>query len=134
VNLELGKIDVKLVKVEITSQKDIKFLVDSFYDKVNQDDLLSPIFNSFAKVDWESHLPIMYRFWGSILLAEGSYNGAPFPKHLPLPIKDEHFERWVQLFESTVDENFVGVNAEEAKKRATTIAGIFKAKIKMLKG
>jgi len=111
-----------LIKVEIVSAKEVKILVDSFYDKVNKDVLLAPIFNSFAKVDWEKHLPIMYRFWGSILLGEGSYNGAPFPKHLPLPITDEHFERWVQLFKETVDGNFVGLNAQEAKKRAETIA------------
>lgn len=121
-------------RIEISSRIQVKLLVDLFYDKVNKDDLLSPVFNEFANVDWESHLPKMYDFWGSILLGEASYHGAPFPKHLPLPISDKHFERWLELFELTVDENFVGSNADEAKKRANSIAGIFKAKIKILKG
>lgn len=119
---------------QIDCKDDVKLLVDSFYDKVNQDPLLSPVFNDFAKVNWENHLPIMYKFWGSILLGEASYSGAPFPKHLPLPVKDEHFERWIHLFEATVDEYFFGANAEEAKSRANSIAGIFLSKIKAIKG
>ena len=119
---------------EIENRTDVEFLVDSFYTKVNEDTLLSPIFNGVAKVDWDNHLPIMYRFWSSILLGEASYNGRPFPKHLPLPVNDIHFERWLQLFFETIDENFTGEKAEEAKKRAQSIAGIFQSKMKVLKG
>ena len=119
-------------KREIKSKEDVKLLVDSFYDKVNQDELLSPIFNDLRKVNWDTHLPIMYKFWGSILLGEASYNGAPFPKHRELPVNEEHFDRWKLLFMQTVDEHFIGENASEAKLRAETIAGIFWGKIKML--
>ncbi len=122
------------MKEDISDQNDIKLLVDSFYDKVNQDELLSPIFNDLRQVNWETHLPIMYRFWGSILLGEASYSGQPFPKHRDLPVSEEHFNRWKQLFSETVDEHFIGKNANEAKFRAETIAGIFWGKIKMLGG
>ncbi len=118
----------------IASQEDIIVLVDTFYDKVNKDELLSPIFNDLAQVHWESHMPTMYAFWGSILLGSGTYNGRPFPKHLPLPIKQAHFDRWLLLFHTNIDEQFCGDLAEEAKTRATTIAGIFTAKIKAIKG
>ena len=79
-------------------------------------------------------MPTMYAFWGSILLGSGTYSGRPFPKHLALPIKQEHFDRWLLLFHSNIDEQFIGELAEEAKTRASTIAQIFTAKIKAIKG
>ena len=118
----------------IQTKEDVIYLVDSFYEKVNKDELLSPIFNEFARVDWESHMPTMYSFWSSILLGEESYSGRPFPKHLPLPIKQKHFDRWLELFHQTVDENFKGELAIEAKSRASNIAQIFSFKIKSIKG
>lgn len=117
---------------EISSREDVKELVDSFYAKVNEDSLLSPIFNDFAGVKWENHLPIMYDFWSSILLGDMSYKGNPFLKHMVLPIDKDHFSRWLELFLETVNERFTGAVAEEAKKRASTIAGIFQYKMEML--
>ena len=118
---------------EIKSDKEIKEMVDRFYDKVNQDELLSPVFNDFAAVDWEKHLPIMYSFWSSILLGEVTYRGNPFLKHIPLPVEKAHFDRWLQLFKETIDEHFTGDVAEEAKMRASSIAGIFQYKLESMK-
>lgn len=120
------------MKREIETPEDVKFMVDSFYEKVNQDQLLSPVFNDFANVDWESHLPKMYTFWESILFATGEYQGQPFQKHIPLPISLAHFERWIKLFEDNVDQHFEGEKAALAKHRALTIAHIFKTKLKHL--
>lgn len=113
----------------IESREDIKVLVDSFYDKVNQDDLLAPVFNDFAEVHWTTHLPVMYDFWSSILLGDQTYRGNPFLKHIPLPIDRPHFGRWLELFIKTVDSHFVGEKAEEAKLRAKSIAGIFEYRL-----
>lgn len=117
---------------EIETSEDVKQLVDSFYERVNKDGLLSPVFNDFAKVDWETHLPKMYAFWESILFATGTYQGQPFQKHIPLPISLEHFDRWTQLFTDNVDAQFEGEKAALAKQRAHTIAHIFKTKLKHL--
>jgi len=117
---------------DLSSGDGVKLLVDSFYEKVNQDDLLSPIFNEFADVNWESHLPRMYEFWDTILFYKGSYKGSPFPKHVPLPIEKMHFDRWISLFNSTVDEHFKGEMADEAKLRALSIATVFQSKISQL--
>lgn len=118
---------------EIKGEEEVKTMVDLFYDKVNKDDLLSPIFNEFANVDWEKHLPIMYNFWNTVLFGKGTYSGSPFPKHLSLPVEEKHFERWVELFKLTIDENFTGEMAESVKLRAHSIAITFSSKIKMLK-
>lgn len=107
----------------------VKELVDKFYLKVNADSLLSPVFNQEAKINWEEHLPTMYKFWGSILLGTADYHGRPFPPHAALHIGKEHFDRWLQLFLETANENFEGAIAEEAKQRANSIAQIFQNKL-----
>jgi hemoglobin len=117
---------------DIQNRQDIELLVRSFYDKVNKDALLSPVFNEVAAVHWESHLPIMYDFWSSMLLGEKSYKGNPFQKHIPLPINKAHFERWLAFFIETVDEHFTGEIAEEAKMRARSIAGVFQYKLEYI--
>ena len=120
------------MKEEIKTTEQVKQLVDKFYEKVNADNLLSPVFNQEAKVNWEGHLPKMYKFWGSILLGTADYNGRPFPPHETLQIDGKHFERWLQLFMETVNENFEGEIAETAKERAKNIATIFQHKLGLL--
>ena len=110
---------------DIATENDIKTLVDSFYGKVNADDLLSPIFNTLAKVEWDQHLPTMYRFWSSLLLKTNTYKGQPWPKHAVLPVDAAHFNRWLALFKETVDEHFFGPKSIEAKNAAASIADTF---------
>jgi len=114
---------------DIQSREDIQTLVDSFYAKVFVDPLLAPV---FASVNWPHHKPIMYNFWSSILLGDQSYQGNPFQKHIPLVIDQNHFSRWLELFTQTVDENFEGEKANEAKQRAYSIAGIFQSRLGLL--
>lgn len=101
-------------------------LVDAFYDKIKIDPLLGGV---FARVNWESHLPVMYNFWSSMLLGDQSYRGTPLRPHLGLPVDTAHFKQWLKLFDETVDENFAGMKAEEAKARAYAIAGVFQHKM-----
>src|SRR5207244_12254087 len=70
---------------DIETAQDVKRLVDAFYTKVNCDELLAPIFNETANVDWSTHLPTMYRFWESLLFGSGNYQAAPFPKRIWRP-------------------------------------------------
>lgn len=114
------------MKNDILTREDIQLLVDHFYKKVQMDNLLAPV---FSHVDWEHHLPIMYNFWSSMLLGDQSYRGNPLQKHLPLPIEGHHFDQWLKLFTETVNEHFSGVNAEEIKMRAQSIAGIFQMRL-----
>jgi hemoglobin len=125
---------MNLTLPDITTEADIKHLVDAFYDKVNQDALLAPVFNDYAQVDWDKHLPVMYRFWGSVLLGSATYEGQPFHKHAFLPVDQAHFAQWLLLFYSTISENFQGPVAEEAKLRAANIGRIFLNKIRQIQG
>jgi hemoglobin len=120
-------------KSDITTEADVVKMVDTFYARVQEDELLSYVFNDFAKVDWPRHLPTMYAFWKSLLLNIPGYKGSPFAAHVKLPIDKSHFNRWLQLFTENVDEHFEGKVAEEAKQRARSIAGIFQHKLEFIK-
>lgn len=119
---------------EIISLEDIKKLVDTFYEKVRKDKLIGPIFNERILDRWPQHLEKMYTFWQTLLLEERTYFGSPFPAHANLPISHDHFERWMNLFNKTVDELFKGEKANEAKWRAEKMAEIFESKIEFYKG
>lgn len=110
----------------------IILLVDSFYAKVRADELIGPIFNEQAQVNWEEHLPKLYSFWEDLLFGTANYHGRPFPPHLKFNLKIEHFERWLSLFSQTVDDHFYGQKAEEAKARAQRIGQNFLQNIKNL--
>ncbi|HTH57212.1 MAG TPA: group III truncated hemoglobin [Cyclobacteriaceae bacterium] len=111
---------------DIETREHIVLMVNSFYEKVKTDPLLAPV---FSDVNWPNHLPVMHNFWSSMLLGDRSYQGNPLQKHLPLKITREHFQRWLQLFKTTVDEHFEGEKAEETKMRAESIAAIFQFKM-----
>jgi hemoglobin len=115
---------------DILDINDIKFLVNTFYDKVRQDDVLADIFNGIIQDSWSMHLEKMYRFWQTVLLSEHTYSGSPFLPHAKLPVGEIQFDRWKELFFKTVDENFVGEKADEAKWRAEKMAEMFQMKIK----
>lgn len=121
-------------QTDIAQFEQIKTLVDSFYGKVREDDLLKDIFNEVIGDRWAMHLDKMYRFWQTILLNEHTYHGTPFLPHIKLPIQQEHFERWLNLFHETVDEHFAGVNASFAKAQAERMALIFQHKHITIRG
>lgn len=113
----------------LETKEDIAFMVDEFYKKARQHEVLGPIFNNAIGELWFLHLDTLNRFWETLLLDGQSYFGRPFPKHLNLPIKDEHFDMWLMLFNQNIDEHFVGEKAQEAKKRAGYLAQSFRSKL-----
>jgi hypothetical protein len=60
---------------------EIAEMVRRFYSDVAQDDLLGPIFNDVAQVDWSAHLPKITAFWCRTLLAIPGYEGNPYRQH-----------------------------------------------------
>ncbi len=124
-------------KHDISSKQDIKLLVDSFYKKIIPDPNMGFIFTDVAKISWDVHIINMYSFWNTVLLGEDSYKGNPMIKHLELndkvPLTNEHFNRWLQLWEETINENFNGEKANEAVIRAKNIAAAVESKIALRK-
>ena len=120
------------MKQDISERRDIEHLIDTFYEKVKADPVIGYIFNDIAQVDWPAHLPVMYDFWESLLLNSRNYLRNPIQKHVDLharhPLRAEHFDRWLLLFQTNVDEHFAGPVAEDAKFRAMSISMVWKPK------
>lgn len=119
---------------DIENLDDIKLLVNTFYGRVRNNNLLGPIFEGRIGDNWQIHLEKMYRFWQTILLEEYTYNGRPFPPHANLPVNGEHFDTWLQIWNKTVDDNFIGEKANEAKWRGYKMAQMFISKIEYYRG
>lgn len=113
---------------DLSNRADIERLVDAFYQQVQADDLLGPIFNDVAQIDWSAHLPRMYDFWESVLFGAPAFKGNPLSVHRLLArqasMTEREFGRWIALFEATVDQLFSGPVAGEAKARAARIATV----------
>ena len=110
---------------DITDRDDIRTLVVAFYRDAAMDDLLGPIFHA-AHVDWSVHIPKLVDFWAWQLLGERGYDGNPLrahePSHARTPFRREHYDRWLELFDASVDARFEGPVAEVAKARARRMA------------
>jgi len=104
---------------EILEKSDVQDLVQSFYSQVLTDQDLAPF---FQKIDFETHIPKMVHFWSFVLLDEPGYKTNVTDKHMHMPLTKEHFDRWLELFHTTVNEMFIGERAEIAKQRANLIA------------
>jgi len=118
---------------DIEGLEDIKVLVDDFYDKIREDELLAPIFNFRLSTHWVPHLEKMYTFWNAALFGVKGYSGNPFMKHATMELDPEHFERWINMFNKTIDTHFQGPLAEEAKIRASVMASMFMFKLDKIK-
>lgn len=118
---------------DIKDLDSIKILVDSFYDKVRRDDRLGPVFFAVIKDNWQPHLEKMYAFWNAALFSVPGFKGNPFARHAPLPIEAVHFDRWISLFNQTVDEHFDGANATEIKTKAGLMSVMFQSKLAAMK-
>ena len=112
---------------DIHTEEDIRTLVHTFYAKVRADEMLSPVFNTVIKGDWDQHLQRMCDFWSTLLLYSRKYNADPMEKHMPLPLERKHFERWLSLFNDTITQLFEGAVANEAKRRAANIARVMQS-------
>lgn len=122
-----------VMKKDLTSREDIELLVNSFYSKVRQDELIGPIFNEIARVDWAHHLPKMYDFFEAVLLGIKGFKGNAMETHFKLnekfPLLPEHFDRWKSLFFATLEELFEGPQTQEATQKVRSIADLMLFKI-----
>lgn len=123
--------------LDISSREDIERLVRLFYERATKDALIGHYFTRVIPINWDEHIPTIVSFWENILFKTGGYNGGMMYKHMNLNylsvFKTIHFDRWLEIWKGTVDELFVGANAEEVKFRASSIAVIMQTKIGVYK-
>ncbi len=113
---------------DLDTPEEIAEMVRRFYQDVAQDDLLGPLFNDVAQVDWTAHLPKLTLFWCRALLGIQGYEGNPFRSHALIhaqsPFTLEHFSCWLALFTDTIETGWVGPNADRALELARNVARV----------
>lgn len=111
------------MKHDIETREDLEKLLTEFYSVALYD---KEIGHHFVDLDLKFHLPVIVDFWEKVLFGKPVYFSNPLLVHQQLhekfPLKPEHFRRWVEIFNATVDALFAGETAENAKFRAETIA------------
>lgn len=120
-------------KKDIENRADIQKLVTNFYERLLVEEEFKHIFLEVAEIEVLEHLDIIIDFWESVLFRVGKYKRNTLEKHLDLNQKyrlnETHFNKWLKIFNETVDELFEGEKAKAAKDRALSIASIIKMKI-----
>jgi hemoglobin len=118
---------------DIETREDCERLVRAFYGRAMSDPLIGWLFTDVAHLDLEAHVPVITSFWETILLGAKTYGGGAFAPHARLhmraPLRPAHFERWLVLWTTTVDELFAGERAELAKAHAKRVARAFSSRL-----
>jgi len=121
---------------DIETRADCERLVRTFYGRALDDPIIGFIFVDVAKLDLEAHVPRITSFWETILLGARSYGGGAFRPHaqihLQVPLRRAHFDQWLNLWQSTVDELFEGERAELAKAHAVRVAAAFHQRLQSI--
>ena len=111
------------IKTDIKNREDVSLLINTFYKKIRNDEILGPIFNGII-TDWDAHLVLLTDFWETQLFLKRKYYGNPVTVHqevddkLKHGINPEHFGLWLNLWFATIDELFEGETTWIAKNRA----------------
>jgi hemoglobin len=115
-------------RTDLDTRSRIHDLVVDFYREIVFDDLLGPVFEEVAEVDWTTHIPKLIDYWCRVLLRQPGYDGYVLDAHRQVhviePLRLEHFDRWYRLFVESVDRCAQGPIAEQAKTHAATMAAV----------
>lgn len=122
-----------IAKKDIETRADIEAFIQSFYKKVIVDETVGIIFTKIFPINWEHHIPLIVDFWETILLDNPVYKKNAMAVHFDInkifPLQKKHFDAWLYLFNTTLDEMFEGTKTMLAKKRADGIAQIMLLKM-----
>ncbi len=104
----------------------IEEMVNTFYAKIRQDDVLGPIFERRVE-DWPLHLERMVLFWRAVLRSEPTFRiserGAPPILHQRIAeLEAAHFDRWLSIFCDVVDQTYTAPHARRVRDAASRIA------------
>lgn len=113
-------------RTDLSDRADIEALLRRFYGRALVDELLDGPFTDLRAQGLDSHIPVMCDFWDTVLFRTGRYRGSAFEVHRTIhrahPLTADRFDRWLTLWNATVDEMYRGPVAERAKLQAGRIA------------
>ena len=113
-------------KKDIENRKDVNKLVHTFYSTIRKDRILGPIFNKRLVSDaiWDEHLVKLTDFWETNLFQVIKFSGDPMKAHqetdksMNYSVTQDHFVRWLGIWNKTIDSLFIGEKANLAKEKA----------------
>lgn len=118
---------------DVDSRAQIHDMVVHFYREVVLDDLLGPVFEEVAEVDWSLHIPKLIDYWCRVLLGQPGYDGHLLAPHQDVherePLQRELFDRWYRHFVETIDGGWKGPIAERAKNHAARMGATLARRI-----
>lgn len=118
---------------DVLKRDDIDDIVRRFYEAMLKDPIIGFIFTDVAKIELESHLPIIGDFWQDSVFGTQLYDNNTLAKHLDIhakmPLKAGHFTRWLYLFSQAVNEKHAGDNASAMLLTADRIAKTISASL-----
>lgn len=121
---------------DITDRADVERLVRAFYSRAMTDPMIGYLFTDIAHLDLDEHVPRITAFWETILLGAQTYTAGAFAPHASLhrlsPLRKAHFERWLMLWHTTVEELFDGPRAALAMVHADRVARAFHRRLQGL--
>ncbi|MGZ4757484.1 MAG: group III truncated hemoglobin [Acidimicrobiales bacterium] len=122
-----------MIHPDLDSRAAVHDLVVRFYREVVFDELLEPVFDDVAEVDWSEHLPKLVDYWCRVLLGDTGYDGFILGAHQRVhdlePLTPELFDRWFSLWVATVDAGWSGPGAERAKEHAARIGAVLARRV-----
>ena len=117
---------------DLNSRADIEKLLTAFYGKVVQDETIGIIFTKIFPLNLQSHIPVITDFWETILFGKPVYKKNAMEIHFEInkvyQLERKHFDAWLHLFNTTIDEFYTGEKATLAKKRTLGIAMLMQSK------
>lgn len=94
----------------------LRRLLWAFYASVMDDDMLAPVFRQtlgpFPGAGWPLHIARLEGFWRAVMHGPSVYRGQPGPVHGGLGIGPAHFDRWLTLWEQTLEQQLPPAEAE----------------------
>jgi len=108
---------------DLDTREEVAEFVTRFYRDIAQDDRLHPYFNTIAKVDWHAHTLDLTDFWTGLLF-DGPHTPADEVIEAHRWLHDTEafdaalFDRWLQIFDATLEDGWVGPYADQASRRA----------------
>ena len=84
------------IKKDIAIREDIELLMNTFYSRLLSDENINYIFTDVARINMQTHMPILADFWESILLNKNIYYNNTMKIHMDLnektPLTKLHFD------------------------------------------
>ncbi len=119
------------MKSDLKNREDVFKLVQSFYNNIQKDTILGPIFNGMISSDeWPVHIHKLTDFWETNLFGIPKFKGSPTQKHIQTDaffkhnIQEEHFDHWLKIWGTTINSLYEGDLATRAQMAAHNIAQI----------